>query len=388
MGALLVHVKELTPSDGWSSPSAVTFRKIFGKWNGKALWDAHRRYMVGYYESAKAGASFAVLQDILKLPDPNVMFVWNVFSADDETVALQDVFCALAVFSGAKLEEKGVYFHHMFDSHRHGSMTGNDCVRMLRAVADVFSKILGVPYKRKAFMETARETLQDLLPPLKLRVESAGASAFEEELISGADVEVLCDAFRPLYNRMPLTAMEEEPPAQLKGRLPVKPWPKEKDSWEESYAKKMDALGQLSNGRLTRNGHGLPKKPKDEPDTPLDTMSRSSSVRQSQISVSEPRDRLPPLDEPLPPRKDPPLPEVRKDPPPEVRKDPPRADPPAKVEKALVAKVAEPDVATLAAEKAELQAALEQARAEAAAARAQLEAQNAELLELRAAVKK
>ena len=41
---------------------------------------------------------------------------------------------------------------------------------LLRGAADVFSKVLGVSYKRKAFMAAARETLPTLLPALAARV--------------------------------------------------------------------------------------------------------------------------------------------------------------------------------------------------------------------------
>lgn len=274
-----MHFQALTPSDGWRSPSATTFRKIFAKWDAKTIWAAHRRYMVAYYEQAKEGATFEVLQDILKLPDPNVMFLWNIYSADDDRVFLPEIFAAVAVFSGATLEEKGQYLHHLFDSRRSGMLRGEDAVLLLRGAADVFSKVLGVSYKRKAFMAAARETLPTLLPALAARVKVVGLkAAFEEELVAVADLEAcVVTPFKPLYDRMPLKATEEPSP-QRKGRLPVKDWPKEADAWEAGYAKKKEALAVLAIGRIQRNAHGTPKVSRPASATSASAEKRASAA--------------------------------------------------------------------------------------------------------------
>lgn len=106
-----------------NSTLAPGFRKVFRSWNSTDLWTALRRYW-NEYPKHDDWLSYADVQHILVLAEPEAVFLWDTFANQGiDMMSRNEMFAAICMFCGSNCNEKARFLLTLFDTGGRGLLS-------------------------------------------------------------------------------------------------------------------------------------------------------------------------------------------------------------------------------------------------------------------------
>lgn len=188
-----------------------TLRKLFGAYCNPDLWAVYRR--LRRVDAAGSGwLSELETQDLLGLPEFNLLFLWDLLSHQNELVNGRELLTTVCVFSSASLVEKARFLITVFDDSRTGSCTGAEVAHACVSVLGVLGRCTGVVVKPKEVAAGLRDDLPALLPEFMNAVRSYGGDRSSAEkcfqkdrMISQIELDKLLPSLRAAYMQLPIS---------------------------------------------------------------------------------------------------------------------------------------------------------------------------------------
>lgn len=227
VSAALVNVGA---APGWYDHGrGLRLRQLFGGYRGQDIWAVLRKLKA--MDDGHGFLGFDEVQEVLNLKAPSMLFLWDIFSQQNELVAGKELLTVCCVFSSALLEEKARYLHAVFDASGRGLGTGQEVASICLMVLLVLGKVTGTVAKAKEVTPQLQLELETLLPPYAEAVQQVGSKeAFQKERVIGQlEIDrILTPSIRDAYESLPLHTdplgeTEPPPPAGWAGRASVAP---------------------------------------------------------------------------------------------------------------------------------------------------------------------
>mmetsp|Transcript_131601 Transcript_131601/g.281397 ORF Transcript_131601/g.281397 Transcript_131601/m.281397 type:complete len:518 (+) Transcript_131601:91-1644(+) len=250
MGAgMSASLLQVLPADKWEKLGRGSrLRLLFAAYGVQDIWAVQRN--LKQLDDGQGYVNYEELQQIVKLSDFSMLFVWDLFSQQNELMDNREFLTMICIFSSAKLPEKARFLLALFDESQSGRCTCMEVSQMCAMVLKVVSQCTGVVIKQKEVAKAFKAELPGLLQAYKKAMEQFGARmAFEaERLVSHSEIDILAGSIQASYETWPLAQLPpegaERPPPLDKASMPVKassrPPPK-----KEGAAPAASAKGQL-----------------------------------------------------------------------------------------------------------------------------------------------
>lgn len=215
MGAGLTRTLErVLPESGqgsvWLTNSrGPTLRKFFGAYSNPDLWAVYRR-LKKIDSDGDGWLTYEDMQKLLALPDVNLLFLWELFSHQNELIQGRELLTAVCVFSSAGLKDKGKFLMTLFDASHTGSCTGAEVAQVCVAALGVLGRCTGAVVKPKEVASALRDELPGLLPEYREALRRRGdkvdaeKSFQQERVISQAELEKLLPTVQSAYEELPI----------------------------------------------------------------------------------------------------------------------------------------------------------------------------------------
>jgi len=197
-------------ADGWNQTArGPTLRRLFGGYQNQDCWAVYRKYRE--IDDGDGYVSYEELQQAIKLAEFNLLFIWDLFSQQNELINSKELLTVVCVFSSARLEEKGRFLMSLFDDSHTGICTGAEIAQISVAVLGVLAKCSGTVVKAKEVVSLVRQDLPGLMPEYKKIVKDVGEEAAftKERLVGHNELDKLLTSLRAAYGETP---MSESPP--------------------------------------------------------------------------------------------------------------------------------------------------------------------------------
>lgn len=174
-------------SEGWNNGDrAARLRQIFGAFLDQDCWAVSRKHRS--IDDGNGYMNWEELKTVLHFEEFNLMFLWDVFSHQNEFVQTQEILVTMCLFSSARLLEKLRFLCAHFDSSRSGRNTGLELARACTAVLSVMGRCAGSAAKEKDVIPLVRAALLQISPAFADVVKRGGVeSAFNDERMFGLD---------------------------------------------------------------------------------------------------------------------------------------------------------------------------------------------------------
>jgi len=161
---------------------------------------------------------FEEVQDLLFLKAPSMLYLWDIFSQQNELCSVKELLTVACVFSSALLEEKARFLHAVFDASGRGLGTGSEIASICLMVLSVLGKVTGAMAKAKEVTPQFMIELEQLVPPYAEAVQMYGSrEAFQRERVIGQlELDrILTPSIRDAWESLPLSTeplVDTEPP--------------------------------------------------------------------------------------------------------------------------------------------------------------------------------
>lgn len=199
-------VPSVAPGSAWGQRDiGPTLRRFFGAFYNGDVWAVYRRYRNIDVENC-GWISYEELQEILFLPEFNLLFIFDAFSQQNALIDSRELLVMVCLFSSSKLSEKCGLFMTLFDNSHSGTCTAAEVANFATLALQVLGRCTGAPVRAKDIAAAMQEELSDVLPLYRDAVNRLGSEAtFKEERIFGQDeVDEICSTFRLLYDELPI----------------------------------------------------------------------------------------------------------------------------------------------------------------------------------------
>jgi len=160
--------------------------------------------------------SFEELQEIVMLPEFNLVFIFDSFSQQNALIDARELLVMVCLFSSAKLSEKCKLMMTIFDASHSGTLTAQEVLRFASLCLTVLSRCTGATIKHRELKSAVQDDFLGLLPEYRAVAERLGHDVtFKEERIIGQpEMDQIAQSIMDLYDGLPLG---QEPP---KGAVP------------------------------------------------------------------------------------------------------------------------------------------------------------------------
>eukprot|EP00439_Symbiodinium_sp_Y106_P065797 s2250_g10.t1 len=202
---------------GWQETGrGPRLRQLFGGYRGHDIWGILRK--TKSMEDDQGYLGFEEVQDLLCLKAPSMLFLWDIFSQQNELCSINELLTVACVFSSALLDEKARFLHAVFDASGRGLGTGSEIASICLMVLTVLGKVTGAVAKAKEVTPQLMVELEKLVPPYAEAVQIYGSKeAFQRERVIGQlELDrILTPSIRDAYETLPLTTepvTDTEPP--------------------------------------------------------------------------------------------------------------------------------------------------------------------------------
>jgi len=203
---------------GWHDTGrGQRLRQLFGGYRGQDIWAILRK--LKSMDDGHGFLGFDEVQELLYLKAPSMLFLWDIFSQQNELFAAKELLTVACVFSSALLEEKARFLHAAFDASGRGLGTGSEVASICLMVLSVLGKVTGAMAKAKEVTPQLMVELEELVPPYAEAVQLLGSKeAFQKERVIGQlEIDrILTPSIRDAYESLPLhlepLPPETEPP--------------------------------------------------------------------------------------------------------------------------------------------------------------------------------
>lgn len=186
-------------------------RKFFGAYTHGDIWAVYRR--LRQVDATNCGyLTFDELQQVIRLAEFQLIFIWDIFSRQNEFIEVKELLTMLAVFSSARLVEKGRFLMTIFDASQTGMCTGAEVAELCTSVLGVLARCTSCVTKPK---EVAADLRDDLIRLLSEYREAAKRGSPEStfngaRVIAHSELEKLLPPIRSKYEELPMAGA---PPA-------------------------------------------------------------------------------------------------------------------------------------------------------------------------------
>merc|ERR550534_1249245 len=171
------------PDSAWQAKArGPTLRRLFGAYLNEDLWSTLRR-LKQIDDNQCEYLSFEESQQLLKIPDFHLMFLWDLFSRQNSLVLVRELLTTICVFSSAELEDKGRFLLSVFDTSRTGQSTGAEVATLCSTVLGVLARCTCAKVVKPGAVSSAlREELPSLLPQYRevLKRKGIGHTSAEQ----------------------------------------------------------------------------------------------------------------------------------------------------------------------------------------------------------------
>eukprot|EP00439_Symbiodinium_sp_Y106_P066332 s2250_g10.t2 len=149
---------------GWQETGrGPRLRQLFGGYRGHDIWGILRK--TKSMEDDQGYLGFEEVQDLLCLKAPSMLFLWDIFSQQNELCSINELLTVACVFSSALLDEKARFLHAVFDASGRGLGTGSEIASICLMVLTVLGKVTGAVAKAKEVTPQLMVELEKLVPP-------------------------------------------------------------------------------------------------------------------------------------------------------------------------------------------------------------------------------
>mmetsp|Transcript_19405 Transcript_19405/g.51841 ORF Transcript_19405/g.51841 Transcript_19405/m.51841 type:complete len:670 (+) Transcript_19405:64-2073(+) len=216
MGASLTRtlarvLPEYGPGSDWiKNARGPTLRRLFGAYTNPDLWAAYRR--MKKIDSSNSGwLAFEEVQQLLGLPEFNLLFLWDLLSQQNELIHCKELLTTVCIFSSASLPDKGRLLMALYDTSRTGTVTGAEIAQLSVGALGVLARCTGTVVKPKDVASSLRDELPGLLPEYRELLKRKGAksrtdterSFQQERFISQQELEKLLPTVQAAYQDLP-----------------------------------------------------------------------------------------------------------------------------------------------------------------------------------------
>jgi len=203
---------------GWHDTGrGQRLRQLFGGYRGQDIWGVLRK--LKSMDDGHGFLGFDEVQDLLVLKAESMLFLWDIFSQQNELFAAKELLTVACLFSSALLEEKARFLHAVCDASGRVLSTGSEIAAMSLMVLSVLGKVTGAMAKAKEVTPQLMVELEELVPPYAEAVQQFGSKeAFQKERVIGQlEIDrILTPSIRDAYESLPLhlepLPAETEPP--------------------------------------------------------------------------------------------------------------------------------------------------------------------------------
>eukprot|EP00397_Hematodinium_sp_SG-2012_P024588 GEMP01025617.1.p1 GENE.GEMP01025617.1~~GEMP01025617.1.p1 ORF type:complete len:542 (+),score=118.89 GEMP01025617.1:50-1675(+) len=185
---------------------AMLTRRILASWNSNDLWSCYRSYKELELPDK---VSYEEIVGILGLRDSQLFQLWEIFSIPTpigDLVTKLEFFTALALFSGASLDDKMRFLLAIFDTSDRGILSLTDLLLLITTTLTMIGKTTGMPFKPKMVKATFIESLRNDTAIGRWYQTMPQDQKWTQKFIGLFELE---DFFSPLYatyDDMPISA--------------------------------------------------------------------------------------------------------------------------------------------------------------------------------------
>eukprot|EP00403_Amphidinium_massartii_P046989 CAMPEP_0178467920 /NCGR_PEP_ID=MMETSP0689_2-20121128/52657_1 /TAXON_ID=160604 /ORGANISM="Amphidinium massartii, Strain CS-259" /LENGTH=593 /DNA_ID=CAMNT_0020094969 /DNA_START=53 /DNA_END=1830 /DNA_ORIENTATION=- len=225
MGAgVAAQIARVVPPDSWSSNQrGPTLRRLFGGYLNADIWAVYRRFK--QVDDGNGFLSYQEYQQVIDLEEFNRLFVWDIYSQQNELMDARDILVTVCLFSSARLDEKGRFLTMLFDSSASGNCTGAEIAQLCAACFRVLAKCTQVLLKAREVTSAVKAELPELVAPYREALEREGKPEvmFHECRIIGAtELQWLLPSIQGAYEALPIAG----PPPANAAPPPAPDWSK------------------------------------------------------------------------------------------------------------------------------------------------------------------
>jgi len=212
MGATYSLVaKACDPEVFRKSSRAILARRILASWNSNDLWSCYRA--VKEAELSDAMITEDEVGGILGLRDAQFVQLWEIFSVPTpkgNVVPKKELFTALALFCGARCDDKIRFLLTVFDNSQLGLLSLTELHQMISMAISILGKASGVITKAKQCKEALLNSLTNDTA-VGRGYQSSAESAWSTPYIGLMELE---EFFRPLIDNYEELPIASHPTAQ------------------------------------------------------------------------------------------------------------------------------------------------------------------------------
>lgn len=207
MGATIsAALLQTTNVPGWQLKGrGPKLRQLFGAYRSQDIWAVQRKFKS--LDDGHGYMSFEEIHELLYFDEPGLLFVWDLFSHQNELMNIKELLTITCIFSGALLEEKARFLAAVFDTAGRGLSTGAEIADMCTVVLKCLGKCTGSMTKAKEVTPQLIRDLPNLVPICADVWKQVGdTEAFHNERVIG-QVEIdrcLVPSVREAYEKLPL----------------------------------------------------------------------------------------------------------------------------------------------------------------------------------------
>lgn len=198
--------KACDPETFRNSSRALLARKILASWNSNDLWSCFRAYKEA---NLPENATDEDIVEILGLRDSQLLQLWEIFSvptAIGDVVPRRELFTALAVFCGARFDDKIRFLLSVFDKSERGLLSCEDLLQLVTVTLQMIGKATGVVYKPKVVKEALIACFVPETPIGAMYLKTAADQRWTLNFIGLHELEVFCTPVMVKYEDMPIAS--------------------------------------------------------------------------------------------------------------------------------------------------------------------------------------
>lgn len=206
MGSIASAFLTTATSKDWDGLGrGPTLRKIFAAYGVQDCWAVQRRFR--QIDDGDGYVGYDELQQLVSAEEFNLLFLWDLFSQQNELMDITELLTVVCLFSSARLEEKGKFLLAVFDRSKLGVCTGAEISQLCFVMLGIFSKCIGMPAaKIKEIAAELKTDLPDLVPAYQEAMQLVGSEAtfHKERVIHHSDLEQMLQPILSAYDRLPV----------------------------------------------------------------------------------------------------------------------------------------------------------------------------------------
>lgn len=220
MGSIASAFLKTATSEDWDALGrGPTLRQIFAAYGVQDCWAVQRRFR--QIDDGDGYVGYDELQKLVSAEEFSLLFLWDLFSQQNELMDITELLTVVCIFSTARLEEKCKFLLAVFDQSKLGVCTGAEISQLCFVMLGIFSKCIGTSTSRvKDIAADLKMDFPDLVPAYQEALQLVGSEAtfHKERVIHHSDLESMLRPVMGAYDRLPVARPPPEgccPPPSL-----------------------------------------------------------------------------------------------------------------------------------------------------------------------------